>query len=128
LPGQAAGAPGAAKAAATFRRGASAGAHSMLALPHHTIAALLCSILGGLNCHAPTQAKMTERNFHQVCREIRLMRQIDYEGAVKLEGTFEDSGAIYLVQEICAKVGVSTCVGVGYAVRACACVPACMCV
>ena len=48
---------------------------------------------------------MTERNFHQVRREIRLMQQIRHEGAVELRGTFEDGGAIYLVQEICAKVG-----------------------
>jgi hypothetical protein len=54
----------------------------------------------------PHQAKMTERNFHQVRREIKLMQQIVYDGAVKLHGTFEDSAAIYLVQEICAKVGL----------------------
>jgi hypothetical protein len=48
---------------------------------------------------------MTERNFHQVRREIRLMQQIRYEGAVKIQGTFEDAGAIYIVQEVCAKVG-----------------------
>lgn len=48
---------------------------------------------------------MTERNYHQVRREIRLMQQIAYEGAVELRGTFEDASAIYLVQEICAKVG-----------------------
>jgi hypothetical protein len=47
---------------------------------------------------------MTERNFHQVRREIRLMRQICYEGAVALVDSFEDGSAIYLVQEICAKV------------------------
>lgn len=52
------------------------------------------------------QAKMTERNFHQVRREIRLMQQISYEGAVRLQGTFEDGSAIYLVQEICAKVSM----------------------
>ncbi|KAI8467878.1 MAG: kinase-like domain-containing protein, partial [Monoraphidium minutum] len=49
------------------------------------------------------KAKMTERNFHQVRREIRLMQQIRYEGAVKILGTFEDGGAIYIVQEVCAK-------------------------
>ncbi|GBF94873.1 aurora protein [Raphidocelis subcapitata] len=49
------------------------------------------------------KAKMTERNFHQVRREIRLMQYIQYDGAVKLHGTFEDGAAIYLVQEICAK-------------------------
>ncbi|KIY92941.1 Serine/threonine-protein kinase Nek1 [Monoraphidium neglectum] len=49
------------------------------------------------------KAKMTERNFHQVRREIRLMQQIRYEGAVKIQGTFEDAGAIYIVQEVCAK-------------------------
>jgi serine/threonine protein kinase len=47
---------------------------------------------------------MTERNFHQVRREIRLMRQICYKGTVKILGSFEDSSAIYIVQEICAKV------------------------
>ena len=46
---------------------------------------------------------MTERNFHQVRREIRLMAAIDWGGAVKLRGTFEDATAIYLVQEACAK-------------------------
>ncbi|WIA42359.1 hypothetical protein OEZ86_008368 [Tetradesmus obliquus] len=49
------------------------------------------------------KAKMTERNFHQVRREIRLMQQINYDGAVKLLGHFEDSTTIYLVQELCAK-------------------------
>ncbi|KAF6263970.1 kinase-like domain-containing protein [Scenedesmus sp. NREL 46B-D3] len=49
------------------------------------------------------KAKMTERNFHQVRREIRLMQQINYDGAVKLLGHFEDSTTIYLVQEMCAK-------------------------
>ncbi|GBF92565.1 aurora-like kinase [Raphidocelis subcapitata] len=49
------------------------------------------------------KAKMTERNFHQVRREVRLMQQIRYDGAVKILGSFEDGGAIYIVQEICAK-------------------------
>jgi len=40
------------------------------------------------------------------------MQQISYEGAVKLQGTFEDSNAIYLVQEICAKVGTERGLGV----------------
>ncbi|KAI8463587.1 MAG: hypothetical protein J3K34DRAFT_526873 [Monoraphidium minutum] len=48
-------------------------------------------------------AKMTERNFHQVRREIRLMRQVACGGSVRLHGAFEDDDAIYLVQEICAK-------------------------
>ena len=47
--------------------------------------------------------KMTERNFHQVRREIRLMRAIDWEGAVRILGDFEDAAAIYIVQEVCAK-------------------------
>jgi hypothetical protein len=47
---------------------------------------------------------MTERNFHQVRREIRLMQQICFDGAVKTHGDFEDAGTIYIVQEICAKV------------------------
>jgi hypothetical protein len=47
---------------------------------------------------------MTERNFHQVRREVRLMQQIRYDGAVKIQGTFEDATAIFIVQEICAKV------------------------
>eukprot|EP00877_Chromochloris_zofingiensis_P012129 jgi/Chrzof1/716/Cz01g26040.t1 len=46
---------------------------------------------------------MTDRNYHQVRREIRLMQQISYTGAVKLLGTFEDLTAIYLVQELCQK-------------------------
>ena len=47
---------------------------------------------------------MTERNYHQVRREVTLMQQIRYAGAVKLLGHFEDGTAMYLVQEICAKV------------------------
>eukprot|EP00775_Hariotina_reticulata_P002763 gene2763-3057_t len=49
------------------------------------------------------KAKMTERNFHQVRREIRLMQQINYDGCVRLLGHFEDDTVIYIVQEICAK-------------------------
>eukprot|EP00879_Flechtneria_rotunda_P025364 GHRR01026948.1.p1 GENE.GHRR01026948.1~~GHRR01026948.1.p1 ORF type:complete len:577 (+),score=183.94 GHRR01026948.1:694-2424(+) len=46
---------------------------------------------------------MTQRNFQQVKREIRLMQMINYDGAVKLYGHFEDDTHIYLVQQVCAQ-------------------------
>lgn len=58
---------------------------------------------GPIILKAYLKSKMTERNFHQVRREIRLMLSISYAGAVKLLGTFEDAEAIYLVQETCSK-------------------------
>jgi hypothetical protein len=69
------------------------------------------------------QAKMTERNFHQVKREIRLMQQIRYEGTVRIHGNFEDGTTIYIVQEICAKVGWGSGLGSSaVSLFACCCV------
>lgn len=49
------------------------------------------------------KAKMSERNFQQVRREISLMQRVNCAGTVQLLGTFEDLTAIYLVQETCSK-------------------------